>query len=157
MSDEEYQRTWIAKLYTQLFPDLRRKTDEFHGFNPLKDWNYDAARQSDKLFSNFTHTEIDIVLATPNHLFIGEAKHESGLTSSSKYVLVHQLIREYVTANILVELLRYREDFPPLKVVPFMVVNCPDDFWKNEQVRFMVKQQWLKKENVLSWSDICKL
>ena len=41
-------------------------------------------------------TEVDVVLETPKHLFIGEVKHESTFEADGKLVLVHQLMRQYV-------------------------------------------------------------
>ena len=38
-------------------------------------WNYKPEGHEKSLFNNLRNTEIDIVLETPRHLFIGEAKH----------------------------------------------------------------------------------
>ena len=99
--------------------------------------------------NNLLNTEIDIVLETTEYLFIGEAKDESTFGAKSKYVLVHQLIRQYVMASIVVALVGNRKS-----VVPFIVGDKPKGLQNNGQVRFMMKQGWLKKENVLSWGEI---
>ncbi len=107
----------LAELYHRIFHDLREDIQRSGLFWSLQPKNYDVSTQDriDALFNNLSHTEIDIVLESPNHLFIGEAKHESGFNTDGT-ILVHQLIREYVMARILVEHLGYRKG-----VVPFVV------------------------------------
>ena len=56
-----------------------------------------------KLRDNLINTEVDVVLESPDSLFIGEVKDVSDFGADSRYVLVHQLIRQYVTATILIE------------------------------------------------------
>ena len=95
------------------------------------------------------------MLETPGHLFIGEAKGEAGLGANGDYVLVRQLIRQYVMARILLKLKECDKE-----VVPFLVVQ--DDrrgsVLNTGQVRFMAKcKKWLKKGNVLTWGDIRSL
>lgn len=148
----------LADLYVRLFPDLRRRIEEFDTSGkslrlPQK-WNYTANGAEDMLASNLINTEIDVVVDTPTHLFIGEAKEESGLDANGQYVLVHQLFRQYVMAWTLT-VLRGRNR----KVVPFVVGDgCKLDSLKNtEQVKFMQRQGWLKEENVLSWEQIAEL
>ena len=104
-----------------------------------------------KLAENLMNTEVDIVLETPGHLYIGEAKDESSFDGNGKLVLVHQLIRQYVMAKILVDLRKESR-----KVVPFIV-------WSGAkrdipaQVQFMKSQNWLQPKNILTWEDIEKL
>ena len=145
-----------------MFRSLRGKIDEFakqpgHTLNPLEGNNYKVTcpGQGEKLYSNLYNTEIDIVLETPGHLFIGEAKGEAGLGANGDYMLVHQLIRQYVMARILLKLKECDKE-----VVPFLVVQ--DDrrgsVLNTGQVRFMAKcKKWLKKGNVLTWGDIRSL
>ena len=66
-------------------------------------------------------------------------------------VLVHQLIRQYVMARILLRLISCKRE-----VVPFLVVDKDkhDNVLNMGQVNFMLSQKWLKKENVLTWDDI---
>ena len=109
-----------------------------------------------KLFNNLRHSEIDIVLETPDHLFIGEAKDESPFGSDPFDVLVHQLIREYVMASILVGIAGMNK-----KVVPFIVGS--EDRIKSikntQQVKFMSDSPrcWLDKGNILSWEQVERL
>ena len=75
-------------------------------------------------FNNLLNTEIDIVLESPNHLFIGEAKSEMGFSPRSNRVLVHQLVRQYVTARIL---LAYVNLNCKKSVIPFIVWDKDDE------------------------------
>ena len=139
----------VRKRYERLFPDLRDKVKDFPGFKSC-DYAVPKEGQGHKLFSNLRHTEIDIVLETPRHLFIGEAKDESSPGTNGKYVLVHQLIRQYVTARILVDL----SDNPNRVVTPFAVVDDArrDEFMRRRQVQFMIQHMGL--ENILTWDCI---
>ena len=106
------------------------------------------------MYNNLLHTEIDIVVGTPRHLFIGEAKHLSGFGYDGSDVLVHQLVRQYVMAKMLVEL---RDPYEEIEGVPFVVGDDVDQLHRTGQVRFMIDQKWLKTENVLCWEEIEKL
>ena len=149
----------LARRYENLFPDLRKKVEGF--IDPrrfhlkLKDHHYSPSGKEGAtlLGNNLIYTEIDVVLETPSNLFIGEAKDESGFDAKSRYVLVHQLIREFVMANILVKQ-RVSEGCVPKKtVIPFVVRNELKGR-EQAQVEFMVKQDWLPKGNILGWEDI---
>ncbi|MDE2668152.1 MAG: hypothetical protein OXI51_00685 [Chloroflexota bacterium] len=85
----------LADIYRELFPSLREEVEAFGGFQKLKPWNYDVsgAKGPRRLANNLRNTEIDIVLASSNHLFIGEAKDQSQFRGNSKLALPHQLIR----------------------------------------------------------------
>ena len=157
----------LAERYRCLFPSLRKDIKEFDGFRDLNDDNYDVSKPEREytLRSNLRHPEIDIVLETPNHLFIGEAKHESGFGTDGKDVLVHQLIRQYVMATILVDF-RASDNYPRKTVIPFVVGDDAKQLKEYHQVRFMISQErkdhdsgkkWLDEKNVLSWDDIEKL
>lgn len=145
----EYRRYFVDLL------DLREKIMNFKhapsgGFSELKDDNYNPS--ADRLARNVQNTEVDIVLETPDRIFIGEAKYESPLGGDGKLVLVHQLIRQYVTAKILVHLTGR-----PKSIVPFVVTESGEKFesMKNTaQVAFMIEQGWLRKDNVLTWATI---
>ena len=80
---------------------------------------------------------------------IGEMKHESRLGGNGDLILVHQLIRQYVMARILVELTRSGKD-----VIPFVVADDPNQMKRTYQVEFMVEKGWMKERNVLKWQDI---
>ena len=150
---ELHQKTF-ADEYERLFSCLRQKVTGSGLFNELKPDNYDVCTDDrvDELFDNLFHTEVDIVLESPKHLFIGEAKHESKFGAVADWVLVHQLIREYVMARLLVEHLDSKKE-----VVPFVVGDDVGKLKRYSQVQFMLKQCWLKEENVLSWDCVANL
>ena len=143
----------LATHYRRLFGQLRRRMDQYTGFQSLKDHNYDVREGNNdgekNLANNLYHTEIDIVLDSPNHLFIGEAKHEMDFHANSKLILVHQLVRQYVMTKILVDLKHVNK-----KVVPFIVVDNKENIKLKHQVQFMLKQGWMDENNVLEWNDI---
>ncbi|MCY3886971.1 MAG: hypothetical protein OXG19_04610 [Chloroflexi bacterium] len=145
----------LAERYAHHFSDLRGRIEEFvglGGFRSLIEDNYqiDTASQKEKLGRNLFHTEIDIVLESPHHLFIGEAKYLMSFHAHSDLILVHQLIRQYVMARILLDL---RGD-EGKKLVPFVVGENAKSLQKTAQVQFMFKQEWMRKENILEWSEI---
>ena len=145
----------VAAIYNRKFANLRQRISDFNAppFHALKNHNYVVSHETQKdMYNNLRNTEIDIVLETPKHLFIGEAKHESRFGGAGKLILVHQLVRQYVTATILLALVG--ED---KCVVPFVVANADELGSVNNtaQVNFMVDdRRWLKRENVLPWGDI---
>ena len=141
----------FAERYERLFQTLHQEVTDFREFRPLKPWNYktDTAEKRSRLESNLRNTEFDIVVESPTHLFIGEAKHEMSFGTSSKDVLTHQLIRQYVTAHVLLDLLGHHRE-----VVPFVVADDLDEIHKKKQVQFMLDQQWMRRENVIEWGEI---
>ena len=162
MRDLLHQRKWhrstieqeLVDLYIARFSGLRSDVEAFQEFKLLRPENYDVSTEGRKanLFNNLSNTEVDVVLETPNHLFIGEVKHEMSLGANGKLVLVHQLIRQYVMATILVEISKKQ---PTRKqVIPFVVGDSVSGLSKTSQVRFMIRQGWLRKENVLGWDEI---
>ena len=104
------------------------------------------------MYDNLRNTEIDIVLETPQYLFIGEAKGEMTFGADGGLVLVHQLIRQYVMAVVLVDLL-VSKGCPQKKVVPFVVGDAAK-LERARQVKFMRHQGWLEKRNILDWDKI---
>lgn len=157
------RRKDLAERYTSLFPDLRcdiKKYIEQSG-SPmsLQTHNYNPIEDDEEFYNNLRNTEIDIVLATSKYLFVGEAKHESSFDVKYKYVLMHQLIRQYVMARILVSC---RD--PRVEVVPFVVADNPAELKKPHrnlkhihQISFMLDHCLLKEENILSWDSIGKI
>ena len=145
----------LAERYERLFPGLRDKVEAFGHFSNLKDSNYVVSTWEERrrLANNLFNTEIDIVLSTPTRLYIGEAKDESGLRGEGDMVLVHQLVRQYVTATILIDRLVSRGQAAPVKVVPFLVRNETTGR-EQAQVDFMVEQCWIEQGNALTWNDI---
>ena len=147
----------LACIYKQCFSNLRKDIEKFGSFGDLKPLNYDVSdqRRKDGLKSNLVHTEIDIVLESSKHIFIGEAKDESRLGADGKNVLVHQLIRQYVMTKILLSL-RVTEGCFKKKVIPFVVgdkTRLPS-LKNTAQVKFMIRKGWLESKNVLSWDRI---
>lgn len=148
----------ISEPYERFFDGLRKDLQDFGEATP-NEFNYcpDAPKGVDYLRTNILNTEIDIVLETPRHLFIGEAKDESSLGRDEKYVLMHQLIRQYVTATILTAIIRSRHKGKGKKqIVPFIVANKKKLYGvrNDAQVEFMIHKGWLKEDNILSWEDI---
>lgn len=153
----------MAEIYNRHFSDLRQKVQDFQATNPpkkfapLKDHNYCVSSEENRndLSQNLQNTEIDIVLETPKRLFIGEAKHESGFGGEGRLVLVHQLIRQYVTATILLDLIGENK-----QVIPFIVADAGKLASVNNtaQVKFMLAQEdWLREANILSWDNIAAI
>ncbi len=66
--------------------------------------------------------------------------------------MVHQLIRQYVMATMLID--KLCED---KKAIPFVVGPNAQKLIRHQQVKFMIHQGWLNPDNVLSWVDIEKL
>jgi len=161
MRDLAHQRKWkhptiqreFVDLYIARFSGLRSDVVAFQEFKLLRPENYDASTEDREanFVNNVFNTEVDVVLETPNHLFIGEAKHEMTFGANGNLILVHQLLRQYVMATILVEISNNR---PRRQVIPFVVGDDVGGLKKTSQVRFMISQGWLKEENVLCWGDI---
>ena len=144
-SDTDWEEE-IVRIYCSHFSKLREWIMGFDKFRREKlcEKSYNK-RETNEIYKNLKNTEIDIVVETDGHLFIGEAKYKESPNSSTKYVLVHQLIRQYVMATVLKELCNSGKD-----IVPFVVGVSSN----HSQVEFMIERDWLKKENVLRWDDI---
>ena len=77
-----YSQDDIAERFNRLFPNLHKSVSEYRrdeddrGFKELNVDNYVAntPRQRKALLSNLLHTEIDIVVESPQNLFIGEGE-----------------------------------------------------------------------------------
>lgn len=151
--DKDAAKIALLKNFDQLFPDLRDSVQESKLFRSLKAWNYVSSHDvSQKLFTNLYNTEIDIVIETPKRLFIGEAKHEMSFDTDSKRVLVHQLIRQYVMAKVLLETLDDKR-----QVIPFVVGDNVNKLAENHQIQFMIAKKWMNGCNVLDWNKIASL
>ena len=148
MNDRAAWKRRIQTCYSNLFPDLKERVRGYPSFRTIKYQHHYSGTEIEELYTNLIHTEIDIVLETPRALFVGEAKYKMNLGSNGKLVLVHQLIRQYVMAKILVDLSEADRE-----VIVF-VVGVKDN---QCQVRFMIDQGWMKACNVLSWSEIKQL
>ena len=152
---------YFEKLTTQydcLFGDLLEKIRKFDpSENKLRRpnaRNYNPEVDKAGLASNLINTEIDVVVDTPQCLFLGEAKDEADLDGNAQYVLVHQLIRQHVMTRILSKIKGSEKD-----VQHFLVSKSKRlaNLRNTQQVKFMKKQGWLPKGNVLSWEEIEKL
>lgn len=154
----------FAELYNHVFKDLYNRFKSFcetsddapakRALSFLNPQNYVVSNNHGKegLFNNLRNTEFDIIIESPSHLFIGEAKGEMSFGAQGHLVLVHQLIRQFVTATILLAHLNQKK-----AIVPFIVWNRPNAKRRDVQVQFMLDQNWLKKENILSWSRVERL
>lgn len=145
----------VCQRYSDLSLDLFQRIKKFGKLEKAEKYHacgHNSTEYADKLFDNLTNTEIDVVLQTPVCLLIGEAKYKTPTFNANGTVLVHQLIRQYVMAKTLLKLTECDK-----KIVPFLVVEDDRSVLKTSQVRFMIKQGWLKEENVLTWKDIKEL
>ena len=137
----------------KLFHELKRDVLAFDGFRELRELNYDVSLEDVKvkeaLFRNLYNTEIDIVIETPENLIIGEAKHEMSFGANGDLVLVHQLIRQYVMAKVLLKTIGSGKH-----VIPFVVGDKVDSIKNTHQVQFMIAQGWMKERNVLDWEEV---
>ena len=164
--DEETRQS-IKADYARLYNDncqfskLHQEIEKHSNRELPQKWNYRlaGADQEEKLFNNLRNTEIDIVLESPNHIFIGEAKCESGFGRDGKLILVHQLIRQYVMATLLVgHIFQTKQVHKTKQVVPFIVTDKEKlkSIHNSAQVKFMICKGWLKEENILSWDCITR-
>ena len=140
----------FAQRYVSLFKKLHGWVNEF---SPLASWqlldhNY-TSRDEVKLTNNLIHTEIDIVLQSQRHLFIGEAKRKESFGENRELVLVHQLVRQYVMARILLDIVGSKK-----KIVPFVVGNDREKLANDPQVEFMAEHYGMREDNVLGWDDV---
>ncbi len=154
----------LRRKFNQLFPCLKTSVEAFRAdrppytFNELREGNYNGSEEQEAdLFDNLRNTEIDIAIESQTHLFIGEAKHESPLNTNGSYVLVHQLIRQFVMAKILVDVSGQSK-----MVVPFIVGNSKETdgeqgLRNTVQVKFMIERRWLPERNILSWDAVKEL
>lgn len=151
-------RFW--ERYKRCFKNLGCQVSKHKGFWPLVTPNYSISEDfrdeknrdiKELLYNNLRNTEMDIVFETDDHLLIGEAKYESAFGTNGKLVLVHQLIRQFVTASLLIKVQEEREKV----VVPFLIVD--DEKWAKDtdQVDFMLCQKWLFEDNIRTWKDLC--
>jgi len=148
--------------YQELFPNLRERIEGYDkrveagqpSLNLKEPHNYRASddKSSRWLYNNLLNTEIDIVLSAPGYLLIGEAKHEETFGADSKHVLVHQLVRQYVMASIVADMVdsdQQRES--KTEVIPFIV---GDKVTKTAQVQLLQSMEMLHPDNVISWDQL---
>lgn len=151
-----------ADRYQKLFPNLRERVEGYYnkwaklGQN-LKPSNYHIGDDESiqQLYNNLLNTEIDIVLSAPGYLLIGEAKREETFGANSQHVLVHQLVRQYVMASMVVDMVDSdwkRET--KTEVIPFIV---GDNIKKTKQVKLLQNMGMLDIKNVNSWDELKQL
>lgn len=151
-----------AVIYNRLFPNLRNEIEAYNKDEKvsrnkrlrLTEANYvclNSDMQSKKrLFANVSNTEIDVVLEAPGFLLIGEVKAEQTFGAASKHILVHQLIRQYVMASIVLEMRAERKDF---KLIPFVI---GDNTKQTAQVACMRYLGYLPEANIITWEELKK-
>ena len=76
---KRFAKQALVDRYNRMFPNLRRDVEKFGKLQLPNPKNYDASTDNwmDELVDNLVNTEIDVVLDTPRHLLVGEAKHEA--------------------------------------------------------------------------------
>lgn len=124
----------------------------------FEQYNYYVGGGSvDNFYDNLRNTEIDIVLHARDsngreYLLIGEAKHTQTFGVDSKLVLVHQLIRQFVMATILMRILDR-----DILIIPFVLCdnNKVESVRKKAQVCFMASEGiwYMSKRNILGWDE----
>ncbi|REL27514.1 hypothetical protein DXX93_13735 [Thalassotalea euphylliae] len=146
----------VGIAFEKNFSTLFEQVESFNKRNTVKlridssKHNYRLNNQSlCKLVKNLYHTEIDIVISTGNSLLVGEVKSEVSFNANSEYVLVHQLIRQYVMATILVHLLNINGQ-NITQITPFVIAE--KNVSRSAQVRFMIDSGWLHQSNIFDWS-----
>ncbi|TLX46073.1 hypothetical protein C1E24_14990 [Pseudoalteromonas phenolica] len=114
----------VKTIYLDKFAGLEQQVYEFAANHKEQSVNIrlDKTKQNyivndvseQRFINNLYFTEFDLVIQTGNYLLIGEFKDTQTFGANSKHVLVHQLIRQYVSANILLGL----EGSEHIEVVP---------------------------------------
>jgi hypothetical protein len=150
----------VADTYNRLFYGLRTKIEEYNHWatsnkqpklNLYKDYNYVCSESEETmLFDNLLNTEIDVVLSTPDFLLIGEAKYEETFGASSKHLLTHQLVRQYVMASIVLDIVE-KDTKNRTKLIPFVI---GDNAKATAQVKFMHHFNFLSLGNVVTWNEL---
>lgn len=158
-SKDEIRKSSV-EFYDETFKDLGNniRTKEYRNKllqNPQKNidhcYNPKTKRARENFFNNLIGTEIDIVLQTPSHLFIGEAKYLEGFSANSDLVLVHQLIRQFVMAKTVLHLTESSE----MHLVQFIVgMKCDVAYG---QVNFMEECHELQRNNILTWEQLSEI
>lgn len=155
---------YLWKAYCEECRNLKEEVKEWtkpakaNGLDPLQDDNYriddpDGSVQI-RVLNNLSNTEIDVVLAAPGWLFVGEAKFKSDFGAKGDTVLVHQLIRQGVAVRVLVREMQRAKRLGEIKIVHFLMLDEDkiEGAKSKGQVDFMIKKkQWLKEENILPW------
>ena len=145
----------LVNQYKERFKSLLTDVTNFGGLKLPEEWNYDAttAGARSKLINNLRNSEIDIVIESPSHLYIGEAKDEAGLGADGQLVLVHQLIRQHVVATLFLDAMNKKRT-----IEQFVVLRkSPNADKRPRQLEFAISQCWLKKDNILTWDQLTEI
>jgi len=147
-----------TEAYIEHFGDLKSRLRDktVKRVYGLTDKNYDTTYINDSNFlTNIQNQEIDIVLETDHHFFIGEAKYEvNNFNYNSQCFLSHQLLRQYITTKILLHDKKINKE-----IIQFVVCDgsIVENMKNNYQVRFLKKYYDFDTERIVSWDAIAKL
>ena len=145
----------LVNQYKERFKSLRTDVANFDELKLPEEWNYDATKAGarSKLINNLRNSEIDIVIESRSHLYIGEAKDEAGFGADGQLVLVHQLIRQHVVATLFLDAKNEKR-----KIEQFVVLRkLPNANRLPRQIEFAIDQCWLKKDNILTWDRLSEI
>lgn len=153
-----------ADRYKRLFPSLRTKIEEYNEWaalnnqpklNLYKDCNYVCLDSEEAtLYDNLLNTEIDVVMSAPGFLLIGEAKYEQTFGAASRHMLTHQLVRQYVMASIVLDIVEENQTTNRAKVIPFII---GDNAKATAQVKLMHHLNFLLLSNIITWNELERL
>jgi hypothetical protein len=151
-------RNRALDFYEKNFNNLPDKIKEFNekSNSPklrINDDNYVV--NEERLINNLYNTEIDIVIKAGSYLLIGEVKHTQTFGADSSHVLVHQLVRQYVMASILIEeLFELGILNEKCTVIPFIIADENSSAKKTGQVKLLQHLKLLNEKNVISWKEL---
>ena len=146
---ELYQREY-STLRTEILGNRMSLPEDFN-------YNVSGADGKKKLYHHLHGTEFDVVLEAPGYLFVGEGKFMGDFSDNRNGVLKHQLVKQFVVANITSMFLQERGESERVKVVPFVVSDHPEKIREKQQVKFMIGKGCMSSDNILSWDCIEKL
>ncbi|WP_413701091.1 hypothetical protein ACLKMH_04955 [Psychromonas sp. KJ10-10] len=147
----------VVSIYNENFEKLDEEIEKYNKSGKTKlrinegkyKENYQINETSKGVFiNNLFSTEIDLVIKAGKYILIGEFKDTQSFNAKSDYVLVHQLVRQYVMSRVLMDLIG-KNDYI---IIPFVVTERNVN--NNSQIQLMQDLKWLIPENILSWSDV---
>lgn len=156
--DTPSRRAQFKEIYEKKFSSLWSDLEEY-GFKLHKPVNYNVSEEAGitKLYHHLHGAEVDVVLQTPGHVFVGEAKYKGGFNDYGNAVLRHQLVRLYVVSSMLLEILAEDRGKEEVAIVPFVVSDEPEKLERSQQAQFMIHKGWLSPKNVMGWESISRL
>lgn len=124
-------------------------------------------KHKEELVNNLRNTEIDVILETPQRIYIGEAKYTQDFGSNRDLVLIHQLIRQYIVASALSSAIGRKKEIVPFVIFPrdklknwwelseensrSLTRRCP------AQVRFMIEMMGMTEQHCLTWEYLSQM